>query len=600
MFGFTQKRPHEQGAASSVTDSSSPKSMDSGAATDDRGRSNELMQSQRQAYNTRRELLSLSDALAGELEGTVGQVEKDGDTVNTASADLAAAIADVHTLADTLTQDAAKTSANAEDLSSKAETLNASSGLISERVGQALSKTGDAVAKMEEATEVVRNLSQASAKIGDIVQLIQDIANQTNLLALNATIEAARAGEAGRGFAVVANEVKALAGQTASATTEIGDQISEIQSVTEAAVSALGEIGAAISGVEKNSNEVSEAVADQHEAISGIGRIASETLSISEHLASSVDQIASKAGAAETLSESQKQTAGNMADGISALSDRLNIAIAATRQGTGETASSIPFDLTASLDVGDRSHPCRVSSLTKQSATLQCGGTALPAGARVTIKIPALGDIAAEVTQPSDDGYLVLLAADPATDQAIDHFNTRCVGPDQPVIAVGMDAAERIQHVFQRALDEGTLSADDLFDESYQTVDGSDPPQHLTRFTAFTDKELPAIQEPAMESHDAIIFCAAVDRNGYLPTHNLKYCHPQKPDDPVWNAANCRNHRIFNDRTGLAAGRNTEPFLVQSYLRDMGGGNYVLMKDLSVPIYVGGRHWGGVRVGYKL
>jgi methyl-accepting chemotaxis protein len=90
-----------------------------------------------------------------------------------------------------------------------------------------------------------------------------------------------------------------------------------------------------------------------------------------------------------------------------------------------------------------------------------------------------------------------------------------------------------------------------------------------------------------------VTFCAAIDRNGFLPTHNHIYSQPQSAD-PVWNAGNCRNRRIFNDRTGLAAGRNTKPFLLQTYRRDMGGGNFTLMKDLSAPITVNGRHWGGL------
>ena len=68
----------------------------------------------------------------------------------------------------------------------------------------------------------------------------------------------------------------------------------------------------------------------------------------------------------------------------------------------------------------------------------------------------------------------------------------------------------------------------------------------------------------------------------------------------MWNTANCRNRRIFDDRVGLAAGRNTKPFLLQLYRRDMGGGKSVMMKDLSVPITVRGRHWGGFRMGYRL
>jgi methyl-accepting chemotaxis protein len=88
-----------------------------------------------------------------------------------------------------------------------------------------------------------------------------------------------------------------------------------------------------------------------------------------------------------------------------------------------------------------------------------------------------------------------------------------------------------------------------------------------------------------------------VDLNGYLPTHNRKFSQPQS-DDPVWNAANCRNRRIFDDRVGLKAGRNTAPFLLQVYRRDMGGGSFRMMKDLSAPIRVHGRHWGGLRLAY--
>jgi len=96
-----------------------------------------------------------------------------------------------------------------------------------------------------------------------------------------------------------------------------------------------------------------------------------------------------------------------------------------------------------------------------------------------------------------------------------------------------------------------------------------------------------------------IAFCAAVDRNGYLPTHNLKFSKPQGKDT-AWNNANCRNRRLFNDRTGLRAGRNTQTFLLQTYRRDMGGEQFILMKDLSAPILVKGRHWGGFRLGYRV
>lgn len=170
---------------------------------------------------------------------------------------------------------------------------------------------------------------------------------------------------------------------------------------------------------------------------------------------------------------------------------------------------------------------------------------------------------------------------------------------DSAFIHEAKNRAAAIRAAFETALRDGRLSRDDLFDQSYRPVPGSDPQQVTTRFTRFTDQVLPAIQEPVLEFDTRVVFCAAVDRNGYLPTHNAKFSHPQGKD-PVWNAANSRNRRVFDDRVGLKAGRNTEPFLLQVYRRDMGGGQFRLMKDLSVPIMVDGRHWGGLRLAYTL
>jgi methyl-accepting chemotaxis protein len=171
--------------------------------------------------------------------------------------------------------------------------------------------------------------------------------------------------------------------------------------------------------------------------------------------------------------------------------------------------------------------------------------------------------------------------------------------PDSPIVALCQDAARRIAGLFEEALDSHRISVADLFDENYRPIPNTDPQQMMTKFVALTDRVLPDIQEPILDYDPRIVFCAAVDRNGYLPTHNKKYSQPQGPD-PAWNAANCRNRRIFNDRTGLAAGRSTRPFLLQTYRRDMGGGNFVLMKDVSAPITVRGRHWGGFRIGFKV
>ena len=170
---------------------------------------------------------------------------------------------------------------------------------------------------------------------------------------------------------------------------------------------------------------------------------------------------------------------------------------------------------------------------------------------------------------------------------------------DAGFIDLARAKADEISELFSAAVARGQISMADLFDEAYREIPGSDPKQLTARFTAFTDRVLPDVQEPVLGFDPRIAFCAAVDRNGYLPTHNAIYSQPQG-GDPVWNAANCRNRRIFSDRTGLSAGRSTKPFLLQTYRRDMGGGQFALMKDCSAPITVNGRHWGGLRLAYKV
>jgi methyl-accepting chemotaxis protein len=170
---------------------------------------------------------------------------------------------------------------------------------------------------------------------------------------------------------------------------------------------------------------------------------------------------------------------------------------------------------------------------------------------------------------------------------------------DTPFIETIQETARKISAAFEEAVSKGRISMTDLFDETYVPIPGTNPQQHATRFASFTDEILPQFQEANLTFDERVAFCVAIDRNGYIATHINKVSQPQGPD-PVWNNANCRNRRIFNDRTGLAAGRNTKPFLLQTYRRDMGGGKFVMMKDVSSPIFVQGRHWGGVRFGYRI
>jgi methyl-accepting chemotaxis protein len=171
--------------------------------------------------------------------------------------------------------------------------------------------------------------------------------------------------------------------------------------------------------------------------------------------------------------------------------------------------------------------------------------------------------------------------------------------PDTPYVEAAQQAAAQVAQLLEDALRTGAASATDLFDEQYRAVEGSAPQQHTTRFVALAERLFPQVQERVLGLSDKVVFCIAVDRNGYIACHNQKYNHAQRPGDVAWNTANSRNRRIFNDRTGLASARNQRPFLLQTYRRDMGGGNFVILKEAAAPITVAGRHWGGLRLAFK-
>ena len=173
-------------------------------------------------------------------------------------------------LATSVTASSGQASTNVQSVALATDEMTASIHEISRQVEDSSRIAEDAVKQANRADASITELSQAAARIGDVVKLITAIAEQTNLLALNATIEAARAGEAGRGFAVVAQEVKALAAQTAKATDEIGTQISGMQTATQVSVSAMKEINGTITRISGISTAIAAAIEEQSAAVKDI------------------------------------------------------------------------------------------------------------------------------------------------------------------------------------------------------------------------------------------------------------------------------------------------------------------------------------------
>ena len=169
---------------------------------------------------------------------------------------------------------------------------------------------------------------------------------------------------------------------------------------------------------------------------------------------------------------------------------------------------------------------------------------------------------------------------------------------DTPYIRAAQEAAAQVSKLLEDAVRTGAMSMADLFDEQYKPIPNTNPPQHTTRFCEQADRLFPQVQERVLRLSDKVVFCISADRNGYIAAHNKKYSQPQR-GDLLWDTANSRYRRIFNDRTGLASARNQKPFLLQTYRRDMGGGKFVLLKEAAAPITVNGRHWGGMRVAFR-
>lgn len=254
--------------------------------------------------------------LADDFEQAVGTIIKSvsgaSTELQTAAETMAGTVEETSRQAGVVSTASDQANSNVQTVAAATEEMAASVGEIGRQAEESSRKSHAATTEAEQTVAKVGALSEAATKIGAVVSLIQDIAEQTNLLALNATIEAARAGEAGRGFAVVASEVKELASQTASATTDIGEQISAIQDSTQSSAEAIGKVTSAIGDLNEIAASIAAAVEQQSAATNEISGNVQQAAVASQEVSNSIGEVNQSAAGSSAAASQVLSSAGEL------------------------------------------------------------------------------------------------------------------------------------------------------------------------------------------------------------------------------------------------------------------------------------------------
>jgi len=542
------------------------------------------------------------DLIEIDLATMIRDVQRASDAVRggtRATADLLGAISGQ---SEQLATMAGQATEGATHLAVATEEFAKSSDEIGRQVREAGTLTDDAGHAAAAAGRSVDGLNASSAEIGNVVSLISAIAKQTNLLALNATIEAVRAGDAGRGFAVVAQEVKSLSSATQNATEEIGRKIGQLQRDAQESTAAVNRIMAAIGAIRPVFSAIAGAIEEQIATTGELSRNAASSSRFVSSVATSAAEIKAASARAEASGTAIDTSGGEAASLAAKLQTRFVTFLRQTEIGDRRRHDRLPCDLGVVLRQGGREIRGQTADISEGGMLVRASDAAqLSVGTTVEADLSGIGRMRARIVARSALGlHAEFVAPEPGVERALHGRLDAIRAENKPFVDRAMDAAAMISMAFEDAVSSGALSREALFDTDYVAIAGTDPQQFGTRALAVLETLLPPIQEPLLGVDKRMTFCAAVDRNGYLPVHNRIYSQPQKGDDVAWNLANCRNRRIFDDRAGLSAARNGRPFLIQSYARDMGNGVVIMMREIDAPVRVFGKHWGGFRTAYKI
>jgi methyl-accepting chemotaxis protein len=544
---------------------------------------------------------AILELLELEIGAMIGQLERAASSVAGGAEATAATLSTIRHRTDALTGRTSAAKSTATTFSQAADKFTQSAQGIGAQVRDAGKLADQASSAASEARANVDRLRESSAAIGNVVNLIAQIARQTTLLALNSTIEAARAGAAGKGFAVVASEVKALAVQTQNATEEITKKIEALQRDAAGSADAVHRISQAIEAIRPVFDNVNGAVAEQSATTGEMSANAASASSFIVSVGDSASEIDSATKEAETHGESVAKAGQAVTVFAKKLKSRCAVLLRQSDRGP-QKRERLPCSLKIEIRTPRGTIAAPVYEISLDGILISGPETEnLVHGQSFDTTLAEIGDCRIRIGEKTKGGTQAQFERPAAaTIEKIEDKIWALQDANTEAVARAMEAGRALTKIFEDGVATGAISLEDLFDTNYVEIAGTSPVQHRTKFLDWADRALPAFQEAFLAKDKTMAFAAMIDRNGYLPVHNKIYSHPQKPGDVAFNTANSRNRRIFNDAAGLAAGQNTRAYLIQTYARDMGNGKLVMMREIDVPVRVQGRHWGGFRTAYRL
>jgi methyl-accepting chemotaxis protein len=273
----------------------------------------------------------IADDFQAQVASIVDAVARSADELSRTTQSMSDQSSRAVTQCETVRNSVENATSSAESVATASDQLKGAISEIAQQSTEAADLSATANETARATGEMMDTLAQSAERIGDIINLIEDVAEQTNLLALNATIEAARAGEAGKGFAVVASEVKALAAQTGKATEEISEQINEMQAAVNRSVSSIGDACSSIESVTGVSASISAAVEEQSAATAEIGRNTDHTANSNREAAAAISDLADASRQTEYSASEVVAAAGELGRQAETLRADLDSFIASLR-----------------------------------------------------------------------------------------------------------------------------------------------------------------------------------------------------------------------------------------------------------------------------